>query len=130
MVSSAQIPILDRTSSGRSLIKTRNKVGPKTDPRGTPSLVIFIIIIFFPIYLYLVKIHKNSFRVLNKRNHITHIEMTKLLIKTKKHNYDDIIINKISNSVCMQVYVSERKMETNIFGVCSGVCGSIVYGVW
>ena len=43
-------------------------------------------------YLFLVNIHKNSLS-LNKINHITQIKMTKLQIKTKKHNYDEVYEN-------------------------------------
>ena len=38
IVSSAKSRTCDDSESGRSLIKTRNKIGPRTDPCGTPDV--------------------------------------------------------------------------------------------
>ena len=36
--SSAKWPIVDETTRGKSLMYTKNKNGPKTDPCGTPDV--------------------------------------------------------------------------------------------
>ena len=40
VVSSAKSLTLDSTSSGRSFIYIKNKRGPRTEPWGTPALVL------------------------------------------------------------------------------------------